>query len=94
MYADFGVTNAIIKGNAITRTVAVNDLRVMQNAIALNDPSVTGATIRNNLFSRHGDDWVHSPCGQEFGESDRDGVFDRTGSPHVVEANECRVALP
>jgi len=93
VYADFAVTDAIIEGNTITRTANVDDPRVMQNAIVLNDPSVSGATIRQNTFQRFGDDWVHSPCGDAFGDSDQDGVFDRTGSLHRIEANECQVEI-
>ena len=94
IYADVEVDGARIEGNVITRSARVNNMRVMQNAVVLHADTVTNATVVNNTFRCVGEDWVHSPCTQEFGDRDRDGVYDLTQGQHVFQGNLCdRIAL-
>jgi len=94
IYADLLVTSPVIEQNIITRTADAVDARVMQNAVVLNEATVTGAVVRSNTFRRHIDGWVHSPCGQDLGMNDRDGIYDRTGGEHMILENICEEALP
>ena len=94
IYLELGVESPTLERNTITRSASADDSRVMQNAVVLSEPTVTEATLRGNTFERYTDAWVHSPCAADFGDSDRDGIYDRTGGEHTVEANRCEDARP
>ena len=94
IYLDVEVSDALLENNVILRTAAANDPRVMQNAVVLHAESVTGATVINNTFRRHLSDWVHSPCEDDFGPRDWNGLYVLTGGMHEIEGNVCEASLP
>ena len=94
VYLALEVSGPTLEDNLFVREAAVVDARVMQNAVVLSESSVTGAVLRNNQFRRHGDAWVHSPCTDDFGERDNDGVYDLSGGSHTYEMNSCMDRLP